>query len=293
MKNLKKYLPCVLINVFMVFMFILLGILSFIKSYIISGDAFFDTLETKDIYSSIYNSLDTYYQEQYNSTGIPKEVYLNAIDLDEIETITDDLTYHGVNYIGGNPNSLTITYNFDKLENSINTFFDEYAKSINYAKDDVYYSKVSTVTQNAIDKVTSQCDVFNWNTLKSVGLLDKLASYLPYVDYVQVAVIVILVILLIFLIALNGKHYFLDNVYWIGTSLSISSIMMLIPCTYLKRVDYFSSFSVKSEIVFNSVTGFLNTTLDKFISMWFVMLGVGVVVFVVGFILNLCIKKHQ
>lgn len=277
----------------MVFMFIFLVILSFIKSYIISGNAFFDTLETKNIYSSVYNSLDTYYQQQYNSTGIPKEVYLDAIDIDEIKTITDDLTYHGINYIGGNPNSLTITYNFDKLENSINTFFDEYAKSINYAKDDVYYSKVSTVTQNAIDKITSQCDVFNWNNLKSVGILDGLAKYLPYVDYIMVAVIVILVILLILLVCLNGKHYLLDDLYWIGTSLSISSIIMLVPFTYLKRVDYFSSFSVKSEIVFNSVTGFLNTILDRFISMWFVILAIGVIVFVLGFILNLCVKKHK
>lgn len=292
MKNLEKYLPCSIVNIFLILLLIIFGIISFIKGYILSGDAFFDALKSKDVYSKVYNSLDVYYQEQYNSTGIPKEVYLNAIDLNEIETITNDITYHGVNYICGNPNNLIVTYNFDDLENSINTFFDDYATSINYVKDDNYYSKVNNVTQNAIDKITSECDVFNWNTLKNSGVLDTLSKYVSYLKYVQVITGILIIGLLVLLIVFNGKHYIFDNIYWIGLSLSVSSVIMLIPCIYLKSTDYFYSFSVKSEIIFNSVTGFLIAVLEKFTSMCVISLCFGAVLFLVGFILNFLRKKH-
>lgn len=287
MKNLEKYLSCVAISIVLVFLFIIFGLLTFIKSYIISGDIFFDTLKSKDIYSKIYNSLDSYYQEQYNVTGIPKDVFMNTLNLDDIQIITDDITYHGINYIEGNPNSLLVTYNFESLKSSIDTFFNDYANSIGYHKDDVYYAKVSEVTQNTIDKITFECDVFNWNILKSSGILDRLSKYIPYIDYIQIGIGLASVVLIIVLIVLNGKHYIVDNIYWIGTSLSISSIIMLIPCIYLKSTNYFTSFAVKSEIIFNAVTGFLNTTLEKFISMWIVLLCIGIVLFLTGFILNL------
>lgn len=280
-----------MINVVLILSFIVFGMVTFIKVYILSGDAFFDTLESKDIYSVVYDSLDSYYQEQYNVTGIPKDVYLSVIDLEEIEIITNDLTYHGIDYIKGNPNSLNVTYNFENLEKSIDTFFDSYAKSINYQKDEVYYNKVSEVTQNAENKITSECDAFNFNTLKSSGVLDKLARYVPYVDYVQIGVSILIVVLLALMVVLNGKHYIFDNVYWLGTSVSISSLVVLIPCIYLKCTDYFTSFAVKSDTIFNSVTGLLNVVLKDLTTIWIVLLCIGVVLFFLGLSINISKKR--
>lgn len=287
LKSLEKYLSCVIVSVLIVLLSIVFATLTFTKSSVLSGKVFFEALSSKDVYSKVYNTLDSYYQEQYNTTGIPKEVYLDAIDLEEIETITNDVTYHGVNYICGNPNTFKVTYNFDKLETSINDFFEDYAKSIGYEKDDAYYAKVSEVTQNAIDKITSECDVFNWESLQSAGVLDTLAKYMPYVTYAQIGVGVAILVLLVILGYLNGRYFILDNVYWVGSSLAIASVIMLIPCIYLKTTDYFSSFSIKSETIFNSITGVLTATLDGYTSMWEVLLCVGVVLAVVASVVNL------
>ena len=148
MKNTKKYIPCVLTTIVLVFSVIGLLLIVLFKSYILSGNAMYDTLNKKDIYSKVYNAIDTYFSEQYNTTGIPKEVYMDAITQEEVTELTNQTTAEGIAYI--NNTSFTPSYDYSALDLSIDKFFEDYATSIDYTKDDV--STMSAYDQTINDK---------------------------------------------------------------------------------------------------------------------------------------------
>lgn len=280
MKNTKKYIPCVLTTIVLVFCVIGLLLIVLFKSYILSGSAMYDTLSRKDIYSKVYNAIDTYFSEQYNTTGIPKEVYMDAITQDEVTELTNQTTAKGIEYINGSPNDLMPTYDYSALDQSIDRFFEDYATSIGYTKDDTYYQKVQQTKDNAYLVLQYECDVFKLSTMKDAGLLDKVFKVTHYINYLMLGDIVLLVICVILLVLLNGK-YFNENMYWLSNALMVSSVIMALPCIYLKATDYFSAFTIKSDTIYHAVTGLLYGTVDRYLTMLIVSLVVGVVLMVI------------
>lgn len=240
----------------------------------------YDTLSRKDIYSKVYNAIDTYFSEQYNTTGIPKEVYMDAITQDEVTELTNQTTAKGIEYINGSPNDLMPTYDYSVLDQSIDRFFEDYATSIGYTKDDTYYQKVQQTKDNAYLVLQYECDVFKLSTMKDAGLLDKVFKVTHYINYLMLGDIVLLVICVILLVLLNGK-YFNENMYWLSNALMVSSVIMALPCIYLKATDYFSAFTIKSDTIYHAVTGLLYGTVDRYLTMLIVSLVVGVVLMVI------------
>lgn len=283
MKNTKKYIPCVLTTIVLVFSVIGLLLIVLFKSYILSGNAMYDTLNKKDIYSKVYNAIDTYFSEQYNTTGIPKEVYMDAITQEEVTELTNQTTAEGIAYI--NNTSFTPSYDYSALDQSIDKFFEDYATSIDYTKDDAYYQKVQQTKDNAYLVLQYECDVFKLSTMKDAGLLDKVSKVTHYINYLMLGDIVLLVICVILLVLLNGK-YFNESLYWISNTLMVSSVIMMLPCIYLKATDYFSAFTIKSDTIYHAVTGFLYGIVDRYLTMLIVSLVVGIVLMVIFGITN-------
>lgn len=276
MQNKKMYLPCVIISIIIVFVIISLHILLLFKYEVMSGKAFDKAIQSENISSVVYEHLNDYFEEQYNSTGIPTEVYMKSLTEEDISNIVDNSVNNVLEYISNKNDNVDIDYDFSKLETSLNDFFVEYAESIDYPQDETFYSKVAVTTNTAISTVKEKCDVFKFSTINDTGLLNKVRKYYHYIDYAGYGLIAMLVVFLLLLIILNRK-YILDCIYWLCNSIAISSLLMLIPCIYIKSVDYFASFSIKSVGTYNAVTGLLNGITDTYTTTLIITLIVGLV----------------
>ncbi|MCD7799914.1 MAG: hypothetical protein LUG94_01735 [Ruminococcus sp.] len=288
MQNKKMYFSCVILSIVMVFLIIALHILLLFKYEVMSGNAFSKAIDSENIPSVVYNYLNDYFEEQYNSTGIPTDIYMQSLTEDDISNIVNNSVNNALEYMSNKDDSFNIDYDFSNLETSLNDFFVEYAQSIDYPQDDEFYSKVESTTNNAISVIKEKCDVFKFSTINDTGLFDNVRKYYHYIDYVQYALIGAIIILILILILLNRK-YILDCIYWLCNSISISSILMLIPCIYIKSTDYFSSFSIKTAGTYNAVTGLLNGLTDTYITTLIITLAIGLI----GVVITLVTLKKR
>ena len=88
-----------------------------------------------DAGQKVYDSLNTKFQNDYNTTAVPAEVYMDTISVDWLEQCME--------------NKVTALYgkgsgdiDFSALESSITDYFEKYAEENNCAKDDTYNEKL-------------------------------------------------------------------------------------------------------------------------------------------------------
>ncbi len=174
---------------------------------------------------------------------------------------------------------------YKNLEISLNSFFEDYAKSMNYEKDDIYEKKVKESISDAKTYISSTLDIMQMSTLKKAGLVNKIRSILKYFDILVVVISVILVIDFIILILLNIKsiRYVF---YWLASSCLISSIIVALPLIFAKYTRYFDKFTIKTDHIFHFVTGYLYNAVDSFLFIQIITFGFSIILYIIFAITN-------
>ena len=104
-----------------------------------SSHIYLHQLEQQQVAEKVRSNLETYYAAQEHSTAIPKEVYLDVLTTDWISTQMETLTEAGyAGFRGANTRPAQSDVDFSALESSITNYFETYADSISYPKDDTY-----------------------------------------------------------------------------------------------------------------------------------------------------------
>ncbi|MFR9195355.1 MAG: hypothetical protein ACLVK8_08560, partial [Ruminococcus sp.] len=153
-----------------------------------------------DAGQKVYDSLNTRFQNDYNTTAVPAEVYMDTISVDWLEQCME--------------NKVTALYgkgsgdiDFSALESSITDYFEKYAEENNCAKDDTYNEKLRETIDNGEKVISDATDLLRTETLQKSGYLSKLHK-LRTLTFAGAGVCGVLTVLLLLL---------LRNRYWIGT----------------------------------------------------------------------------
>lgn len=278
MKNLKTYLPSLVISVLLVFA--LLGTSAIIVVKAMANEkSLIKLTEEKNVSSMVNSELSGYFSKKYNETGIPAEIYTDAL--------TDDYIRESIKiYISGafdaleNDGKLNVSLPENKkLEENLSTFFIDYADSIDHEKDDAFYEKVNATIESAYRKIADACDIYKMKTAGSEGLLSKAGKVYRNIDIMLIAAVVACIILIGLLIAVNRKNL-RNTKYWTGISAVISGIIGIVPCIYLSCTRYFDSFTIKQPQTFASFTGFMYKSTDKLIMNHGILIGTGILLIV-------------
>ena len=94
------------------------------------------------------------------ATGIPASVYTGAVTQDVFSSLIDSQIDSAFNCINGNAPTIENTASEEELKvlkTSIEDFFEEYAKSIGYQKDEVYFQKIDSVKQDRKSRIYKCC----------------------------------------------------------------------------------------------------------------------------------------
>ena len=250
MKNAFSYISSLIISVLLVFCIIGLAGTGVIKYCATENQ--FKSISTKyELADKTYTELEKYFHERSSATGIPDEVYMDAIDTEYLSNIIEHTIENG--FILLNNGNTSDDFANEELELSIDKFFNDYAESINYKKDDKFEQKLVSTKNNAYKIIGEYCDVYKFRALDNHGVLSKISTIYTHIDLLMIgaasAILILLVTLLI--INLNIKS---ETIYWTGVSSLIAGIIGIAPCTYLLVTDYFSSFSVKQAQIYIAYT---------------------------------------
>ncbi len=283
MYKLRNYIFCVLLSILLFFAFAASQAVAFTKYSILNENTYKDVIESKKIYSDVYSKLESDYQTKENATGIPADVYMNAADEETIKQIMNGCITNAFAYINGDADSLDYSSDYDKLEpvkESIDSFFDEYAQSIAYTKDDAYYKKTASVYEEAKKEFFETSDVYQFSAIDKAGYLKYAKKVTGYINPGLAAVLAATAILIILLIVANIKNI-RNCLYWISISAGFSSVLYLALCIYLKATNYFDKFAIKSPRIFSAMTGAFNKFADELIIINVAVLAVSVIFMVI------------
>jgi len=246
-----------------------------------------DIIQDEKLADKAYDAIESDFKKQYNTTAIPAEVYMEAIDSQWLEKEMYKRTEIYLDYIDGKEADYLTDYS--TLEKSITDFFNEYAESINYKPDDAFDKKLDETITNAKSTIENRMDAFYMNTLKSNGYLDKIQKYKPVLNVLNWTLYGLFMILIIVFILIE-RHRSWRRLYWSGTGFFCGGALALIPCIYVLCTNAINSFAVKELITFTAITNLLESGLQRIFtkSVFFIILGIIIIVLNVVF----CNKKQ-
>ena len=274
MKKLSTYLVSLIISIILVFMIIASALTTIVRINM-TGSKSIQLFEANHIYSLITGELQKYFVTQYNTTGIPADVYMEALDEDYIRTVTNSYADAVFSSLTASESTTFDIPENETLENNIRNFFSDYANKNNYEKDEVYEKKISSTIENAYRVIGNYCDVYKYSTLSEHGVLSKISKIFSRLGSFMTICIVATVFVVILLIIANIKGISCV-LYWTGISAVIAGILGTVPTAWLLATDYFDSFVIKQPQVFKSFTGAMYALTGAVMAVHIAIVAVGV-----------------
>ena len=262
MKKISTYLPSLIISVLLVFMLMLSSAVLLVDINATANNLK-DLSSKKAVSSMIHTELNKYYSDKYNTTGIPSEVYMNAISESYIQDFVDAYIDSAFVSLESNEKMILKHPENKKLEESIDNFFNDFAEEKNYEKDDNFELKLRNTKDNAYVTIGSYCDVYKFSAMNDHGILPKLAKLYSNRIPVTAAVLGTTLILIFLLIFINRKNK-VTVMYWSGVSILLSGLIGGIPSIYLISTRYYDSFSIKQPPVFTAFTSVMYKFTEAF-----------------------------
>lgn len=288
MHRLRNYILCVVVTILLFFTVTAVQGSLFAKYYVLNTDTYVDVIEEKDIGTKVYEVIEERYETEVNSTGIPSEVYMEVVNNPAVKEMVTGCVEDAFKYIKGKAKKLdyeTCREKLVPLKKSIDTFFEEYANSINYEKDDAFYEKTSDVYETADKFITETADVYQFITIDAAGYLRYAKKVYDYIDIMMIVSIIASFVLIIIIIIANNKNLF-NSFYWISISAGTSAVIFLAVCIYLKVTDYFDRFAIKAKHVFAAMTGLFNELTDKLITINLIIISISFVLMILYIVLG-------
>ncbi|MDE6781994.1 MAG: hypothetical protein K2J40_11155 [Ruminococcus sp.] len=289
MKKLSTYLVSLILSVMLVFAVIATALAAVVRTNV-TAEKSIKLSERINIYSSVKGELQKYFGNQYNTTGVPANVYMDAVDEDYIRSITDAYTNALFTSLESGDVVLLETPPNKTMENNIENFFSEYADSNGYEKDEVYNKKVAATTRNAYHVIENYCDVYKYGTIMEHGILSKASKVYSNLGKIMAVCTGALIFLVILLILVNIKGIS-GTLYWLGVSALIAGVFGTVPTAYLLGVNYFDSFVIKQPQVFRTFTSAMYGLTEAFMAVHIAVLATGVIFIVMYAVLNRLSKK--
>ena len=262
MKRALSYIFSLLISVLLVFMIIAsMGSIVFRKT--INEDKFCILAAKNNAGQVVYSQLEKYYNDRRSATGIPSEVYTDALDAQFLSGIINDNINAG--FAALRCEQYSSETDFSKVDESIDAFFSEYAESISYKKDERYEKKLAETKESAHNVITEYCDIYKFGAMNRHGVIAKLAKLFNYVNIAVVAAAAAALILTLLLLFANSSEK-PNALYWIGISGVIAGLISVAPCIYLLADDYFSAFTIKQPQIYTAYTSAMTAFTNTFLS---------------------------
>ena len=211
---------------------------------------------TENLPKQVHDSLHKYYVQQENTTGIPAEVYANAIAEDQLRGMMTAAISGGFAYLNGTAETVKTDISFSVLESDLTAFFNQYAEENGYEKDAVFHETLAKAIEAGKSNISVATDVFRFASLEDAGVLKKARNVLPLLPKLMIACIAADVVLLVILLVMYRKRV-RDAIYWVAASIFCASNLMLVPALWIEKNQWFDRFAVKSAQIFAAVTGYL------------------------------------
>ena len=250
----RRLLLRVLLTILLTFT-VLGTLISGYAGYLISSPQICITqIEKQKVAEKVYDSVESYFTAQYQTTAIPPETYLNVVTEDWIADRLEEQVTAEYEILNGS--KLVYELDMTDLEAALTQFFSDYAEEINYPKDAVYEEKLQETIEKARAELTSQLDVYHFTTMQNANILQKFTGKQTYLWLLCGGCGILSVLLLVILVLLERKGAW-GKFYFPGCALLINGVFLTVPTAWVLATSYFSGLAIKVPAVYAAFTGVL------------------------------------
>jgi hypothetical protein len=131
LKKISTYLPSLIVSILLVFLTIA-GSAMLLVDINISGEKLKKLAQKNSLETSIYPEISKYYKDKYNTTGIPDEVFIDAIDENYIRSYEEAYIDSAFESLENGTKMASVHPKNAMLEENIDNFFNSFAEKNNY-----------------------------------------------------------------------------------------------------------------------------------------------------------------
>ncbi|MDO5560579.1 MAG: hypothetical protein Q4F95_13445 [Oscillospiraceae bacterium] len=281
MHKLRNYVLCVFISIALFFSLLATQAVFFVKISVMNSKSYCSIVEEGSITFNVYKQLESYYDMTSNTTGISSEVFMNNLTPSCLKTIILSCIQNGFEYINGTTDKLEYSsFELNGLNKDLEQVFSEYADDNSIEKDAEYNTRVNDFISQNEAAVFETADVYQFTTLDKMGYLKTMRTLNRYFNAGMFLSVLLTAVLIVCLFLANKKNK-RNCTYWIGISLSLSSLICLAGASYLNFSGYFNRFAVKSPHIYTAITSILHKFSQQLIIVNVILLaaGVGMIVY--------------
>ncbi|WP_303790859.1 hypothetical protein [Ruminococcus flavefaciens] len=272
MKSKIRSVLSVLVCIILVFVIIgTTGAIMADKLY--TAQYFRDQIDKTNTYQNAYNAMIKEFSDNYSVSNIPVEVYEKSFTKEWMRNAIDEK-------INSTFEEREADIDCSAVEKNITEYFEDYAHEAHVMKDETYDKKLAESIMYAEKTAMNVADVYSLDVMKRAGITAKVSSYVELARKYMYPCIGLAIILLIILMILRRP------VYWGGTALFASGVLMTVPTAVVLMNDMIQRFSLKNYMTYNLVTGVLETVTKNAMITGIVMLLIGLVMIIISIVYN-------
>lgn len=272
MKSKIRAILSVLVCIILVFVIIgTTGMIMTDKIY--TAQYFRDQADKTITYENAYNALIKEFSDNYSISNIPVEIYEKSFTKEWMRNAIDEK-------INSTFEKREADIDCSAVEKNITEYFEDYAHEVHVMKDETYDKKLAESIMYAEKTAMNAADVYSLDVMKRAGITAKVSSYVELARKYMYPCIGLAIILLIILMILRRP------VYWGGTALFASGVLMTVPTAVVLMNDMIQRFSLKNYMKYNLVTGVLETVTKNAMITGIVMLLIGLVMIIISIVYN-------
>lgn len=269
----KLYLPKVILSVLLTIIIILSSICTAVKMICLDENTLCKIIDEKNISENVYNNIESSFASYSHTSGIDKEVFMSAIDIDDVDGFVKGNIKNALMYCRSETEIYENCASSELIENSINDFFADYAREIDYTPDDVYYQKIDEAVSYADETLKNETDIIKLTMISEEGILDTVRNYY---DLFEKALIVLYISIAVLAGAIIIMSIHERIVYWLGINLFSSGIILFVPCIICIAGKVFDSFVIKQKSMYTFVTAVFYKTAYSLLFLSAVFIAAGI-----------------
>ncbi|MCQ2416639.1 MAG: hypothetical protein MJ071_02375 [Oscillospiraceae bacterium] len=270
---MKKIVLQITISILLTFALILFSGMMVFHQISNNRDFLFHQVEESGTYDNTHDALIKRFADLYNTTSIPVSVYEEAF--------SEEWTRYAVNakiILATGAVFDEAAPDYYPARKSITAYFEEYANKNHVIKDEQYQQRLEESIDFAIRTADTAVDVYHLQTMEQSGILQKIDTLLhlkPVLLHCAASALLILLAVLLFL---------KKPLYWIGTSLFASGIIITVPALYVKLSGLIMRFSIKEYTTYTLVTYTLQSVLHMVLCTGILLLTTGILAIIISMV---------
>lgn len=235
----------------------------FLDAILLNPISYYDYVNTTVYYDKLKEQIDFGLEEVGRYTNIPGDVLTSSVTDVEIKEYTQTAIKDMIAFLRGDLQDYTLKYDTTKLKANVETYVKNYAAQKNQAYDETLTSEVERIVTLSGDRVETYAMIIDPSLLQQVGADKKIQKVFSQIRLAEIG-LAAAIMLLVFLLWLTNKRHRMRTLWWAGSALLVSSIVLLIPGIVVK----FMNVAGRVGLTDSYVTWVLERSINSMLMKW-------------------------